>query len=120
MTQPLSRAFLHGTEQSMKHKKLLAMAGHSGSGDQDALKRKEAGTNWGDAGRLWSVSKSQLDMFASARVPGQESIGWERASSKQSVTFGINSGRRRWNAALQSSCTFRKYKNGTMNISWVP
>lgn len=32
--------------------------------------------------------KCHLDMFASARVPGQESIGWERASSKQAVTFG--------------------------------
>ena len=41
----------------MKHRKLLAMAGDSGSGDQDALKREEAGTNLGDAGRLWDVSK---------------------------------------------------------------
>lgn len=57
ITQPLSRAFLHGMEQSVKHKKLLAIAGDSGSGDQDALKRKETGTNLGDAGRLWGVSK---------------------------------------------------------------
>ena len=57
MTQPLSRAFLRGTEQSVKHSKLLAMAGDSGSGDQDALKGEEAGTNLGDAGRLWGVSK---------------------------------------------------------------
>lgn len=41
----------------MKHSKLLAMAGDSGSGDQDALKGEEAGTNLGDAGRLWGVSK---------------------------------------------------------------
>lgn len=69
MTQPLSRAFLHGTEQSMKHKKLLAMAGHSGSGDQDALKGKRLGQIGGmlaDCGVYLKVS------LTCSQVPGSQ------------------------------------------------
>lgn len=51
-------------------------------------KGKRLGQIWGMLADCGVYLKSQLDKFASARVPGQESIGWERASSKQAVTFG--------------------------------